>query len=59
MHGSRKRDLTPREQLFGDGVDYDSVFKSRPRVAVSPSPSPSPFAGNGVGAGEEPGSPLG
>jgi hypothetical protein len=36
-----KRVFTPREQLFDEGVEYDSVFKSRPRVAHSPLMSPS------------------
>lgn len=36
-----KRIFTPREQLFEAGVEYDSVFKSRPRVAHSPLMSPS------------------
>ena len=27
---------TPKEDLFSDDVDYDRVFKSRPRVATSP-----------------------
>lgn len=36
---------TPHDNLFSDQADYESVFKSRPRVVVSPpmeSPSPSP-----------------
>jgi hypothetical protein len=31
---------TPTEQLFSDEVDYDRVFKSRPRIATSPIFSP-------------------
>src|SRR5699024_5094705 len=31
---------TPRDELFDDNADYDSVFKSRPRVAHSPILSP-------------------
>jgi len=31
---------TPTEQLFSDEVDYDRVFKSRPRIATSPVWSP-------------------
>lgn len=27
---------TPKEDLFSDDVDYDRVFKSRPRIATSP-----------------------
>jgi HAUS augmin-like complex subunit 6 N-terminus len=30
------RASTPRDQLFSEQADYESVFKSRPRVAVSP-----------------------
>lgn len=36
-----KRIFTPREQLFDEGVEYDSIFKSRPKVAHSPLMSPS------------------
>lgn len=38
---ANKRIFTPREQLFDEGVEYDSVFKSRPKVAHSPLMSPS------------------
>lgn len=31
---------TPKETLFSDEVDYDRVFKSRPRIATSPVFSP-------------------
>jgi hypothetical protein len=31
---------TPRDELFSDAAAYDSVFKSRPRVALSPALSP-------------------
>lgn len=31
---------TPKEELFSDDIDYDRVFKSRPRVAQSPIFSP-------------------
>jgi hypothetical protein len=43
-----RRDATPTEKLFSDDVDYASVFKSRPRIALSPVFSPdehSSFAG--------------
>lgn len=33
---------TPKETLFSDEVDYDRVFKSRPRIATSPVFSPPP-----------------
>lgn len=33
---------TPPENLFNDDVEYASVFKSRPRIAMSPTPSPLP-----------------
>jgi hypothetical protein len=31
---------TPKEDLFDDEIDYDRVFKSRPRIATSPIFSP-------------------
>lgn len=33
---SRQRIITPRDQLFEASAEYDSVFKSRPRVAHTP-----------------------
>lgn len=33
-------DMTPPEQLFSQDADYDSVFKSRPKIAMSPTDSP-------------------
>lgn len=33
-------ELTPPEELFSPGAGYDSVFKSRPKIALSPNPSP-------------------
>ena len=39
---SKMKGLTPPEELFTPGAGYDSVFKSRPKVAFSPAPSPSP-----------------
>jgi hypothetical protein len=36
---------TPKEILFSDEIDYDRVFKSRPRIATSPVFSP---AQNGI-----------
>jgi hypothetical protein len=45
--GADKRIFTPRDQLFEEGTEYDSVFKSRPRVVHSPLVSPS------GGGGEE------
>ena len=38
----RVTELTPPEELLGPGVAYDSVFKSRPKIAYSPNPSPKP-----------------
>lgn len=35
-----KRDATPIEQLLSPDAEYDSVFKSRPRIALSPVLSP-------------------
>ncbi|MCJ1277828.1 hypothetical protein MMC21_005642 [Puttea exsequens] len=33
-------EVTPPELLFRPGAEYDSVFKSRPKIALSPTPSP-------------------
>lgn len=35
-----KSSLTPPEALFGQDVNYASVFKSRPKIALSPTLSP-------------------
>lgn len=43
---------TPTEVLFSDAVDYDRVFKSRPRIATSPVFSPPPDL-DGEGSEEE------
>ena len=40
-----KNGLTPPEELFTPGAGYDSVFKSRPKVALSPAASPLPSPG--------------
>ena len=55
---SKMKGLTPPEELFTPGAGYDSVFKSRPKVAFSPaaSPSPSPRLEEGDGMDGE-GSP--
>ncbi|RHZ51399.1 hypothetical protein CDV55_100330 [Aspergillus turcosus] len=37
---SQTRASTPRDELFEEQADYNSVFKSRPRVAHSPIASP-------------------
>ncbi|KAI8931219.1 hypothetical protein NX059_011568 [Plenodomus lindquistii] len=52
--GSLER--TPTEVLFSDKVDYDRVFKSRPKIATSPVFSPAVVGGGAyedVGSGEE------
>ena len=36
----RSGSSTPRDELFSDAAAYDSVFKSRPRIATSPALSP-------------------
>ena len=36
------KDSTPRELLFTEEADYESVFKSRPRIKISPISSPVP-----------------
>ncbi|KAF1960742.1 hypothetical protein CC80DRAFT_590093 [Byssothecium circinans] len=33
---AKSGEKTPKEDLFSDEVDYDRVFKSRPRIATSP-----------------------
>ena len=48
-----KKGLTPPEELFTPGAGYDSVFKSRPKVAFSPAVSPSPETGGEEGEGIE------
>jgi hypothetical protein len=35
-----RRDATPTDKLFSEEADYESVFKTRPRVALSPVWSP-------------------
>jgi hypothetical protein len=37
---SKDPERTPKEALFNDEIDYDRVFKSRPRIATSPIFSP-------------------
>ena len=60
---------TPPDELFSSGAGYDSVFKSRPKIALSPNPSPSPKYGEyfepddaegsgGLGKGQREESPL-
>ncbi|KAI9374043.1 HAUS augmin-like complex subunit 6 N-terminus-domain-containing protein [Aspergillus egyptiacus] len=39
------RASTPRDQLFEEQADYDSVFRSRPRIALSPVASPAVHVG--------------
>ena len=48
---SKIKGLTPPEEIFTPGAGYDSVFKSRPKVAFSPAASPS--ASPGLEEGEE------
>ena len=48
--GSIPADTTPKEELFAS-EDYNSVFKSRPKVALSPSFSPIPQSGLGARQG--------
>jgi hypothetical protein len=38
--GPQSGSSTPRDELFSDAAAYDSVFKSRPRIALSPAVSP-------------------
>ncbi|KAF2485223.1 HAUS augmin-like complex subunit 6 N-terminus-domain-containing protein [Neohortaea acidophila] len=39
-HKSGNRDFTPMEQLMSPEAEYESVFRSRPRIALSPILSP-------------------
>jgi hypothetical protein len=39
---TKSGDSTPKEVLFSDDIDYEHVFKSRPRVAHSPVFAPPP-----------------
>ena len=52
QQASKMKGLTPPEELFTPGAGYDSVFKSRPKVAFSPAVSPSPEIGVEEGDGE-------
>ena len=45
MDENEKRDITPMEDLLSPEAEYDSVFKSRPRIALSPVLSPFAEAG--------------
>jgi hypothetical protein len=46
---AKSGEVTPKEDLFSDDIDYDRVFKSRPRVAHSPIMSPEEDARHGPG----------
>lgn len=55
---ARSLERTPTEVLLSDKVDYDRVFKSRPRIATSPIFSPTEvdgYGGRGEGEGEREG----
>ncbi|KAF2725738.1 hypothetical protein K431DRAFT_280450 [Polychaeton citri CBS 116435] len=52
-----RRDITPREKLFQADAEYDSIFKSRPKVAQSPPSMVDP--GDGAGDPEDEESFLG
>ena len=54
---SKMKGLTPPEELFTPGAGYDSVFKSRPKVAFSPAASPSLELEEGEEGGDGEGSP--
>ncbi|TKA31467.1 hypothetical protein B0A50_02314 [Salinomyces thailandicus] len=47
------RPVTPPENLFEPGAEYDSVFKARPRVKMSPVESPSRHGDEEAGRVEE------
>jgi hypothetical protein len=44
---------TPQEDLLSGDIDYDRVFKSRPRIATSPIFSPEKFPQSDSGADED------
>ena len=50
---SSVRESTPPDLLFSPGAGYDSVFKSRPKIANSPTPSPVPWNGLDRGHGDD------
>ncbi|PPJ58536.1 hypothetical protein CBER1_07173 [Cercospora berteroae] len=43
---NERRNITPRENLFEQDVEYTSVFKARPKLARSPKLSPFPDSGH-------------
>lgn len=45
----RVTEMTPPEELFSPGAGYDSVFKSRPKIAHSPKSSPGLSDGSETG----------
>ncbi|KAK4888708.1 hypothetical protein LTR27_012406 [Elasticomyces elasticus] len=47
----RRRDITPREQLFSPEAEYDSVFRPRPKIRGSPTVSMSPVGSPRLGGG--------
>ncbi|KAF1843581.1 uncharacterized protein K460DRAFT_288583 [Cucurbitaria berberidis CBS 394.84] len=50
---TRSLERTPKEELFSDEIDYDRVFKSRPRIATSPIFSPALEAGRELDVEDE------
>lgn len=44
VEGTGGSDKTPKEDLLSGDVDYDRVFKSRPRIATSPIFSPEKYS---------------
>ena len=46
-------ELTPPDELFSPGAGYDSVFKSRPKIAMSPTGTPEPWLGDENGGSED------
>ena len=52
---SRSIQLTPKDELFSDEVDYERIFKSRPRIATSPVFSPPGGEGDEEGYDDEDG----
>jgi hypothetical protein len=50
---ANEKEVTPKEELFSDDVDYERIFKSRPKIATSPIFSPSIRIGGGPDGDED------
>jgi hypothetical protein len=50
---AKETEVTPKEELFSDDVDYERIFKSRPKIATSPIFSPAIRIGGGPDGDED------